>query len=222
MQRIIVQTKDGSPTIAVHGLNLTFHSIYGALQESKHVFIQAALEPLLPDKKTLHVFEMGFGTGLNALLTLHSAIKNGKHIYYEAAELFPLPEDLYTQLDYTPFFTEFDAYKTLQLLHRCAWNKASPINEVFVLQKVLCSLQAYTFTKQFDIVYFDAFDPAIQPELWTQQIFEKLYLAMHVNGILTTYSAKGTVRRNMQAAGFRVEKIPGAPGKREMLRAFKI
>lgn len=221
MRRFIQHTQDGSTTIAVAGTKITFHSVYGAVQESMHVFINAALQPLLHTKQKLRVFEMGFGTGLNALLTLNTAIANNQEIYYESVEHFPLEEPLYEELNYTSFAKELNSAAHFSLMHRCDWNKDVIINKLFVLHKVFSALENYTFTQKFDVIYYDAFDPAVQPELWTQQIFEKLYLAMECNAILTTYSAKGSVRRNMKAAGFTVEKIPGPPGKKEMSRAYK-
>jgi tRNA U34 5-methylaminomethyl-2-thiouridine-forming methyltransferase MnmC len=213
MQRQLQITADGSHTIQLQDQQITYHSIHGALQESKHVFIDAGWQHYLQNssKQAIHILEMGFGTGLNALLTLEAA--GDVSVYYEALELHPLQPNEYAGLNFNlPF---------LQDIHACAWEESIKITPTFQLKKVQVSLLEYQPLQMFDIVYFDAFAPTAQPELWTEQVFAKLFSYLNSKGILVTYCSKGYVRRNMLAAGFQVEKIPGPPFKREMLRATK-
>lgn len=223
MQRIPVVTKDGSHTISIPERNVTYHSLHGAIQESRHVFIEAGLlHSGLFDYAGVHeVLEMGFGTGLNALLTLAEADQHRNRLYYTAIELYPLSEAETSGLNYCeqlglppyqPLFTR---------MHACAWEEMTEITEYFRLTKTKRDLTEFTSDRLFSVVYFDAFAPNAQPELWTPEVFRKLYDMMRADGVLVTYCSKGSVRRALQAAGFTVEKIPGPPGKREMVRAKK-
>lgn len=221
MKRIIQLTDDGSQTINVAETNITYHSTYGAIQESLHVFIAAGLQPLLNTKNELHVFEMGFGTGLNALLTLREAIKHKQKIHYTTIDMFPLDKEIYEQLDYTTQLNSNELQPYFSKLHSCNWEEDIYIDALFTFHKSITSLIDFSTPKKFDLIYFDAFDPAVQPELWTETIFNKLFFMLVADGVLTTYSSKGNVRRAMQAAGFTVEKLKGATGKREMVRAVK-
>lgn len=217
-------TSDGSFTIWNDQLKQTYHSRHGALQESRHVFINAGFHEILrqyqadPLKK-LQIFEMGFGTGLNAWLTASLAIEKKVKIDYEAIETIPLGETIWQQLNYPTIANS--SRDLFNELHKVEWNQKTSINNYFTLKKITGQLQQHRFDKHFDLIYYDAFSPESQPELWTIEIFLSLFEAMNTNGILTTYSSKGSVRRNMQAAGFFVEKLQGPPGKREMLRAIK-
>lgn len=220
-QRQIQITTDGSPTIAVAENNLTYHSRNGALQESMHVFIQAGLQPLIHQHETIRIFEMGFGSGLNALLTLQQAILHQQKIFYHAIELYPLSNDeVENYLNASSFFDD-EMKKYFSSLHNASWEEDVMIDSLFTLHKTKTSLQEFTTSNTFHLIYFDAFDPNVQPELWKPAIFEKMFLLLEENGVLVTYSCKGDVRRAMLAAGFSVEKLPGAKGKREMLRAIK-
>jgi tRNA U34 5-methylaminomethyl-2-thiouridine-forming methyltransferase MnmC len=221
MKRIIQLTDDGSQTINVTETNITYHSTYGAIQESMHVFINAGLGTLLNTKNELRVFEMGFGTGLNALLTLQEAIQYKQKIHYNTMELFPLNKEIYEQLDYTTQLNSLDLQTYFSKLHTCNWEEDICIHSLFIFHKSITSLIYLSTSKKFDLIYFDAFDPAVQPELWTETIFHKLFNMLLPDGVLTTYSSKGNVRRAMQAAGFTVQKLKGAAGKREMIRAIK-
>ncbi len=214
MQKQVIKTNDGSSSIFIPEMNVTYHSIHGAMQESKHVFIEAGLKPLLNQNKTIHIFEMGFGTGLNALLSLQNAINHQQKINYTAIELFPLTIDEAGTLNYSD--------ENFMQLHQCDWEKDVELNDYFTIHKIHQSLLNYSTNKKFDLIYFDAFDPNTQPELWTKEIFEKLFLMLELNGILVTYSSKGIVRRVMQDAGFSVKKVSGPPHKREMIRAKKM
>lgn len=240
MLRQPVITKDGSHTIAIPEMNVTYHSIHGAIQESQHVFIEAGLkgsglkgsgrfkfgesgsldrpEPLSP----LRILEMGFGTGLNALLTLIEAEKLKHPIHYTTIELFPLSTEEAIELNYCKELNRPDLQPLFHQFHQCEWEKDISVNPLFTLHKTNQSLVNFSSNNVFDLVYFDAFAPAAQPELWTKQVFEKLYAVMTGGGILVTYCSKGDVRRAMLAAGFQTKKIPGPPGKREMLKAVKL
>ncbi|OIR12033.1 tRNA 5-methylaminomethyl-2-thiouridine biosynthesis bifunctional protein MnmC [mine drainage metagenome] len=213
MLKQVIKTGDGSNSIFIPEMNVAYHSIHGAVQESNHVFIKAGLKPLLHQHQTINIFEMGFGTGLNALLSLQTAVLHQQKINYTTVELFPLTPEEVVELNY--------ADENFVQLHRCDWEKDMVLNDRFSIHKTNQSLINYSTGKKFNLVYFDAFDPNTQPELWTKEIFEKLFLMMASNGILVTYSSKGNVRRAMLEAGFSVEKIPGPPHKREMIRAKK-
>jgi tRNA U34 5-methylaminomethyl-2-thiouridine-forming methyltransferase MnmC len=221
MQREIQLTADGSHTLSIPGMNVTYHSHHGAIGESMHVYINAGLQPLLnhPAQTAIHIFEMGFGTGLNVLLSLQKAIENKQLIHYTALELFPLTANEIAQINYGPLLNMQDNF--LQL-HNCDWEKEIQINEYFTLKKIKGSLSDTDIPTTVNAIYFDAFSPTVQPELWTQQIFEKMYKALTPGGILVTYCSKSEIRRNMVAAGFTVTKILGPWGKREMVRAQRL
>lgn len=223
MERNIIITKDGSHSVSVPELNVTYHSIHGAVQESKHVFIEAGLYASTQFKRAdaLNILEMGFGTGLNALLTLIEATNNNIHVNYSALELYPLEKREYQTLNYCEWLNVPSLKPFFERLHECEWEKEITILPAFTLLKTNQSLLSFTTNCFYDVVYFDAFAPASQPELWTKEVFEKLYAMMSLHGILVTYCSKGDVRRAMQYAGFKVEKLKGPPGKREMIRAIK-
>ncbi|KYP15421.1 tRNA (5-methylaminomethyl-2-thiouridine)(34)-methyltransferase MnmD [Flavihumibacter sp. CACIAM 22H1] len=220
MERLIQVTADGSPTIAIPDMQVTYHSKHGAVQESMHVFIEAGLRYQQKRKDgALHILEMGFGTGLNALLTL---VENRPWpVYYESLETFPLEPELVNALDYGDVLQEPAATRLLQQLHDASWQEWVPISPSFQLYKRKEDLLDFQPAGFYDIIYFDAFAPTAQPALWTAPVFKKLEQCMHTDAVLVTYCSKGEVRRAMTAAGLQVEKIPGPPGKREMVRAFK-
>lgn len=227
MERLIKVTADGSHTIAIPEWEVTFHSVNGAIQESKHVFIKAALhycflqQGMLASNAPLQILEMGFGTGLNALLTLHEAMKFKKPVYYQSIEQFPLTATEVEALNYADKLDEPTLDSYLRQMHTCAWNQDINIHPFFTLHKAHGSLQELPLPNRFHIVYYDAFAPRAQPELWTEEIFRKLLNSLVPGGVLVTYCSKSVVRRAMQAAGFTVQKIQGPPFKREMLRAIK-
>lgn len=222
--RIIQLTEDGSHTIAVPELNTTYHSKHGAIQESMHVFIKHGLHFLLKSltakTETINVFEVGFGTGLNVWLSLNEAIEHDKKIFYQTIEPYPLSIDEAEKLNY-PLTINKDLQKYFFQLHTCEWNKEILIHPLFLFEKLNVSLQNFTTSKKFHLIYFDAFDANAQPEMWTENIFRKMFDILYSNGILVTYCSKGIVRRAMQVAGFNVEKLIGPPGKREIVRAVK-
>jgi len=203
-------------------LNVTYHSIHGAIQESKHVFIEAGLKSLLPVEGTaLNVFEMGFGTGLNALLTIIESERLQRKIYYETVEQFPVDTGEVRSLNYCEQLDREDLQPIFEQLHSCEWEKKVNITENFGFNKSRTNLLNLETSETFELIYFDAFAPNTQPELWTNEIFEKMFAMLEPGGILVTYCSKGDVRRAMQAAGFIVEKHPGPRGKREMIRALR-
>jgi tRNA U34 5-methylaminomethyl-2-thiouridine-forming methyltransferase MnmC len=212
---IIQSTADGSHTLFLPEIDEHYHSINGAIQESQHVYIAAGLNQC--SKDTVCVLELGFGTGLNALLTALEAVKSNRKVVYTAIEKFPLPGEIIHQLNYS------ELNPTLfQSLHQAEWETPVVINASFILHKIQADFLSVDFPGTYDVVYYDAFAPDKQPEVWTQELFDKIYLKMNPDGILTTYCAKGAIRRMMQQSGFSVERIPGPLGKREMLRAHCI
>lgn len=223
MRREIILTKDGSHTIAVPELNVTYHSIYGAIQESLHVFIEAGLNTSGRFRRPgmLKILEAGFGTGLNALLTFIETEKTGTKIYYETIEPYPLEEAEGKSLNYCRQLSRQDLLPFFEKLHTCGWEQEMAVTENFIFKKTRTSLINYSANQLYHLIYYDAFAPNAQPELWTKEVFDKMYSWLVPGGILVTYCCKGDVRRAMTAAGFSVEKIPGPPGKREMLRATK-
>lgn len=219
MEHQIQQTEDGSITIYLPELDEHYHSVHGAIQESLFVFVGNGLQHL-SHNGTVKIFEIGFGTGLNALLTLDFALRNGIDVDYCAIEKYPLAEDEYSQLNYVGKYPHLkDAF---MLMHQSEWGCAVQITSNFKLTKIHGDLVHCDIGDGFNLVYQDAFAPDKQPELWSEEIFKRLFDAMAPDGTLVTYSAKGQVRRNMQSAGFTVERLPGPPGKREMLRANKL
>jgi tRNA U34 5-methylaminomethyl-2-thiouridine-forming methyltransferase MnmC len=224
MNRKIINTDDGSTTIEIPSLNVTYHSRHGAIRESMHVYIDAGLKHFAGQNQTtdaIHVFEMGFGTGLNALLTLMEAERIQKKIKYTAIELHPLEKDMIEELNYCEQLLRPDLHKTFLQLHACEWEIENNISPFFFIKKIYTSLFNFSADRPFDIIYYDAFAPSAQPELWTEDIFKKLFQMLLPKRILTTYCSKGEVQRAMKAAGFQLEKLTGPPGKREMVRGKK-
>ncbi|WP_266203407.1 tRNA (5-methylaminomethyl-2-thiouridine)(34)-methyltransferase MnmD [Pontibacter kalidii] len=218
----IRQTKDGSNTLYVPELNEHYHSVHGALQESQHVFIKHGLEYALEQKKDLKVLEVGFGTGLNAILAFPSALAKKAFIQYDTLEKYPLAGEVVQQLHYENIILNPELYEYFLKLHAAPWNEPTDIIPYFTLQKMHESLEEYVAPNSYyDVVFFDAFAPEKQPELWSDAMFEKLYKAIRPGGILVTYCAKGSFKRSLKAAGFVVEALPGPPGKREMTRGLK-
>lgn len=211
-------TEDGSHTLYSERFNQHYHSTFGALQESQRIFIELGLFYAFERFSEIRIFEMGFGTGLNALLTQQLATKHTRIVHYVSIEAFPVALSLAEMLNYDDVISTND----LQKLHKASWNEEVQINDFFSLEKVNHTLENYETQKRFNLVYYDAFAPEVQPELWTQEIFEKLASMMETGGILTTYCSKGYVRRNLQAAGFSTKKHKGPIGKREVLRAIRI
>ncbi len=211
-------TGDGSLTILDVATGSTYHSRHGAKAESMHVFIGAGLQPML-DKglERLNILEMGFGTGLNALLTAKHASNLAAQIHYTALECYPLGQQVWEEL--VRHANELP--EMLRDLHASPWNTTCSITGNFKLSKLEERLQDFVPPEAYDLIYYDAFEPNTQPELWSEEIFRQLFGITAPGGMLVTYCAKGSVRRAMQAAGYVVERLPGPPFKREMLRAIK-
>lgn len=220
MERIIQQTLDGSNTVGIPSMGVTYHSKFGALAESKHIYVEAGLHFFLAQQNLseLSLLEMGFGTGLNALLTLLEAVRLKQKIYYQTIEIVPLALQEVEALGYDALL-ETDSI--CRSLHQARWNVPVRINEFFTLHKWQVDLLDFSPQIPIHLIYFDAFDAVAQPALWETPVFEKLFCAMQTGGVLTTYASKGNVRRAMKAAGFTVNKIPGPMGKWEMVRAIK-
>lgn len=214
-------TADGSHTLFVPALDEHYHSVNGAVQEAMHVYIGAGLHQV--DKPYVRIFEIGFGTGLNAFLTLKETMSQQKPavIEYYSIERYPLPEAIVSALNYGEQIWP-ERKELFQALHTAEWDRAVNITDRFVLHKIAGDSNDCLLPADIDLVYFDAFGPDKQPEMWNQSIFNRLYQQMNLGAVLTTYCAKGAVRRMMKEAGFSVERIPGPPGKREMLRAIKL
>lgn len=223
---ILKTTDDGTPTLYNSRLGEHYHSTHGALQESQHIFIDLALRHRLSmpydTSEGLRVLEYGFGTGLNALLTLRESIANDLRIRYTTLELYPLEAEIYERLDYPlPTVNGRSAKSLLMDLHLSPWGEATCLSGSFALEKIHTDCELYIPQEGLDLIYFDAFSPEVQGHLWAEAIFERLYRASRVGAMLTTYCAKGEVRRRLERAGWYVERLPGPPGKREMLRATK-
>lgn len=218
---IIKTTEDGSHTLFASELGECYHSTHGAIQESQHIFIEAGLRSC-PSRK-IEILELGFGTGLNALLSLIEAEKSGRNIRYTSLEAYPISQEIAATLNFCKLLrAPHNLQEYFDAMHDCPWAKETVITPHFSLKKIRCDFrEGIRLAGSFDLCFFDAFSPDKQPELWTEAIFSDLFRIANEAAQLTTYCAKGSVRRAMQAAGFKVERLPGPPGKREMLRARK-
>ena len=220
MKREVVITADGSKTIRIIDLDENYHSSHGALQEANHVFIENGLNSLA-NQTEISIFEMGLGTGLNAFLTAIKAGELGLKVNYFGIEAFPVQIDEIIELDYKNLMGE--QFSDLYLsIHESEWNKLVEINANFSLKKIKGELQNEEMPQAFfDIVYYDAFGPRAQDEMWSKELFQKMYDSIKQGGFLVTYCAKGQVKRDLKSVGFTIEPLPGPPGKREMTRAWK-
>jgi tRNA U34 5-methylaminomethyl-2-thiouridine-forming methyltransferase MnmC len=222
MKPELMITNDGSHTVSLPDKQVMYHSRHGAVQESMHVFIKAGLHHICNNKQTIRVLEMGLGTGLNALLTCMEADLKKISIDYHSIEAFPLGWVFAEQLNYPAFLDNPNALGILEKMHTATPSETMDISSFFRYTLHHTNLQDFSFPEVFDVIYFDAFAPEAQPELWTEDIFRKLCSMTLPGGCLVTYCSKGIVRRAMQAAGWTVTKLPGPPGKREMVRAIKL
>ena len=221
MTQQLVITEDGSSSIFIAELDEHYHSIHGAIQESNHVFIQAGLFQKLKQQKEISILEIGFGTGLNTLLTCIESEQHQQKINYTAIEKFPLQENIYQQLNFCSLLDEPNCANFFNSIHATSWESNNQISTNFNLIKLQQNIEDIKFENQFDIIYFDAFAPSAQPELWTSEVFDSMFKSLKNNGILVTYCAKGVVKRTLKSVGFKVEALPGPIGKREMTRAIK-
>lgn len=218
MQYIIAKTGDGSHTLYVPEIDEYYHSIYGAIQESEYVFIKCGQE--FSAANPVRIFEAGFGTGLNALLACISAEAGRRTVIYTSIEKHPLPERIITSLNHAAMLGE-EAKHWFELIHSCEWNRPAEITKNFILHKICGDLISDDLEGFYDLIFFDAFSPGRQPDIWAPEVIRKISRITVPGGIFMTYSAKGEVKRALRANGFRVSLLPGPAGKRHILRAFK-
>lgn len=220
MERKIIITKDGATTIHLPQWNEQYHSIHGAIEEAYHVFIKNGF--YTQPQSALKILEMGFGTGLNSFITLLESSKSKRKVDYIGLEAFPILEDEILQLNYVNILQTRGLGHKFEEMHLSPWEHPQQVTPYFTLTKRKTRLEDFKTDEKFNLIYFDAFGARVQPELWTVAIFQKMFYFLEKGGILTTYSAKGSVRRAMQEVGFKVLRLLGPPGKREMLQGFKI
>ncbi|HLN21970.1 MAG TPA: tRNA (5-methylaminomethyl-2-thiouridine)(34)-methyltransferase MnmD [Bacteroidales bacterium] len=218
MNRLII-TSDGSHTIYVPELDEHYHSIHGAIQESEHIFIRNGLRYC--ESEPVNIFEAGFGTGLNALLTSIEAAQKGRIVYYTSIEKYPLGEEYISQLNYDAIIGE-KGKDLFGLIHSAQWGSFVQISNNFFLKKIKGDLVTDIVYGSYDLVYFDAFGPLKQPEMWTPGVFSKISAVTRKDGIFMTYSSRGEVKRALHSCGFRVTLLDGPPGKRQIIRAIKM
>jgi tRNA U34 5-methylaminomethyl-2-thiouridine-forming methyltransferase MnmC len=219
----IFTTGDGSNSLYVRSLNENYHSRNGAISESLHVYIRAGFLNLKALYNPVNILEVGFGTGLNAYLTLLECTANNINVNYHAVEPFPLPEEIFQKLNYPEILEVPGQSMLFQKMHQCQNDKPFAINANFILTKIWDKIENLLLQNSFyHLVYFDAFAPEVQKEIWNQEVFNSIFKGMGSGGILVTYCAKGAVRRILHEAGFIVERLNGPTGKREMLRATKL
>ncbi|MBR9846163.1 MAG: tRNA (5-methylaminomethyl-2-thiouridine)(34)-methyltransferase MnmD [Algicola sp.] len=229
MQRKIITTADGSKTIQIEGWNEQYHSVHGAIQEANHVYIKQGLlffnsecfSPSESDSEsdTIAILEVGFGTGLNAVLTLLNSEELKQHINYVGVEAYPVSSKELNQLNYAEALQIKE--KLFEDLHQSEWEIPQDITQYFTLTKLKRYFNDIDDINRYNIIYFDAFGARVQPELWTEALFKKMYKALKHNGVLVTYACKGSVKRALKSVGFTIERLEGPPGKRHMLRAVK-
>lgn len=218
-----VETKDGSLTLVSGRFGATYHSLHGAVEESRHVFINNGLLFFLHrnPKKALRILEIGFGTGLNTFLTCLETKHLGITVDYQAVELYPVPMEIAKQLNFTKDYPGDEAAVFLRM-HEQAWNEKHPLSGTFHLTKHLAKAETFRSGRAFDLIYYDAFSPKEQPELWTETVFRNMYALLSEHGLLVTYCAQGQMKRHMKAAGFKVKALKGFAAKREMTVAYRL
>lgn len=221
MERQIMVTADGSKTIHIPEWNEQYHSTHGALQEAKHVFLKNGFD-LLESDTSVKILEVGFGTGLNAILTLEAALKRNQKVHYVGLEAYPVSAREIEELNYVELFKNEELKALYLLMHTSPWNEEVEILPGFTLEKRHQKMKTFeTQSEQFDLIYFDAFGPRTQPEMWELPVLQEMNRIASQNGFFVTYCAKGQVKRDLKSVGFDVEVLPGPPGKREMTRATK-
>ena len=221
LHREIIITADGSSSIYLPDLKESYHSKHGAIQESYHVFIKNGLNLFKNDSK-ISILEIGFGTGLNCFITFLETQQRNLKVDYIGIEAYPLSMKEVEQLNYVKELNANKEAKIFDKIHNIPWNEKENLSMFFSLTKRRQFFDEINDKNKFHLIYFDAFGARVQPELWTETIFKIMFDSLKMDGILVTYAAKGSVRRAMLAVGFSVEKLPGPPGKREMLRARKL
>jgi tRNA U34 5-methylaminomethyl-2-thiouridine-forming methyltransferase MnmC len=219
LQREIITTSDGSTTIRISDWDECYHSKHGAIVEAYHVFIKNGLT--LFGESSVSIMEIGFGTGLNAFITFLESQKKNQHIAYTGVEAYPVSAEEVAAMNYVSELHATEYAATFDLVHATNWNIPEAITPQFFLTKRQQFFDQIEDEQAFDLIYFDAFGYRVQPELWSTEIFRRMYKALKPNGVLVTYAARGVVKRSMIEVGFSVEKLDGPPGKREMFRARK-
>jgi len=223
LKRKIIITEDGSTTIQIPEWNEQYHSTHGAIQEAQHVYIQNGFLYYVEvnQAESVSILEIGFGTGLNAFMTLLEAEKQNLKIQYKGVEAFPISSEELKQLNYVTQLNASTKEVTFNTLHKVSWETEAQITSDFKLIKEQKYFSEINEKEAFNVIYFDAFGADVQPELWTEEIFKSMFNALKENGVLVTYAAKGTVKRALRSAGFHLKRLQGPPGKRHMLRATK-
>ncbi len=219
MKREIITTADGSKTIHLPDWDESYHSKHGAVQEAYHVFIKNGLR--LFENRTVNILEIGFGTGLNAIITFLEAEKQNLKINYIGIEAYPVSIEEAVEMNYLESLDASDKQDVFEKMHQIPFEKHEALSDNFNIEKRNIFFDQIADIDAFDLIYFDAFGFRVQPELWSTEIFQKMYTSLKDNGVLVTYAARGVVKRSMKEVGFTVEKLAGPPGKREMMRAFK-
>lgn len=219
MKREIIITDDGSTTIRIPDWDENYHSTHGAIQEAKHVFIKNGLD-LFQNQDSISILEIGFGTGLNAFITFLETV-NKEKVNYVGVEAYPISNEEIAQMNYVTELQAAQYQAVFDKMHSCDWESQQNITENFILTKRKQFFQDIADKEQYDLIYFDAFGFPLQPELWSETIFKKMYDALLPKGTLVTYACRSSIKNAMLSVGFSIEKLPGAPGKREMLRATK-
>lgn len=218
----IITTEDGSHSLYNAKLNETYHSFHGAIQESRHVFVKNGLDYLKDIKRNINVFEVGFGTGLNALLAAEWAQMNEVYINYDTIEAFPVSKEQVAQLNYTSLIKGQNIHEWFNTFHEIPWDEIHKITNFFTIQKINNSLKEYALPlDKYDIIFFDAFAPSKQPEMWEFEILSKMYDSMANDSAFVTYCAQGQLKRNLASLNLEVQTLPGPPGKKEMVRGIK-
>ncbi|MFK7000032.1 tRNA (5-methylaminomethyl-2-thiouridine)(34)-methyltransferase MnmD [Flavobacterium oreochromis] len=219
MERKIITTLDGSTTIQLVDWNECYHSKMGAIQEAYHVFIKNGLDFF--DNKPISILEIGLGTGLNALITYLESERKDQSIQYEGVEAYPVSIEEMQLMNYSSSLGQESSKSIFEKIHFSEWEKEICLSKKFLLKKRKQFFHDIQDVNRFDLIYFDAFGYQVQPDLWTEEIFNKMYKALKDRGVLVTYAARGVIKRNMKSVGFQVVKVPGPPGKREMMIGFK-
>ena len=219
MKREIIITDDGSTTIRIPDWDENYHSTHGAIQEAKHVFIKNGLD-IFKNQDSISILEIGFGTGLNAFITFLETV-NKEKVNYVGVEAYPISREEIAQMNYVTELQATQYQVVFDKMHACDWESQQKITDNFTLTKRKQFFQDIADKEQYDLIYFDAFGFPLQPELWSEAIFKKMYDALLPKGTLVTYACRSSIKNAMLTVGFSIEKLPGAPGKREMLRATK-
>ena len=220
IKREVVKTNDGSMTIFLPDVQESYHSRHGAVQEALHVYIDKGL--CFVEKEHVSVLELGFGTGLNALLTMIHADRLGKDVRYVTHEAYPLDLSIIKLMNFERILPNHFAPSIIDQLHTSDWEKDCDLTPSFKIRKCRSLFESISYKSMFDLIYYDVFGFRVQPELWTFELFTKMYQALNDNGVLVTYACRSIIKENLIKAGFQVEKLKGPPGKREMLRAVKV